>query len=135
MVEVMAKRRKFVARYECDENSYWTVTADCGADGTAISDGQTLMKARKRVRQAIALLLDGPEDSFDVEDKVVLPAPAERALESYRSAQAEAEAKARELDDARRKVAAALVKHGLSLSDTGEILGVSKQRVQQVLDR
>jgi predicted RNase H-like HicB family nuclease len=132
LVEVMAKRA-YTARYERDENNYWSVVVDCGAKGTAISDGQTLPKARRRIRQSVALLLDAPEDSFKIVDEVVLPSRAQRALDELREAEAEAVAKEHALQAARAKAVWSLVRHGLSRSDAGELLGVTKQRVQQVL--
>ncbi len=131
---MMAKRQKYVARFERDENNYWSVVVECGPKKTAISDGQTLPKARKRIRQSIAGLMQVPEDSFDLVEDVVLPAPARKALDALEAAQAEAAAKAKELQAARQKAVVALRKCKLSLSDAGDLLGVSKQRVQVVLE-
>ena len=131
MVALMA--RSFVARYERDENNYWSVVADLGGKRTAISDGQTLPKARRRIRQAIALLLDASEGSFEVVDDVFLPATVRRAMRSYEAAQEAAKVKARALDEARRKAAEALERHGLSRRDAGELLGLTGQRVQQLV--
>lgn len=125
--------RKYVARFERDENGYWSVVADLGAKRTAISDGQTLPKARRRIRQAISLLLDAPEGSFEIKEEVVLPARARRALDNLLAAQKAARETSAALDDARRAAAVALQAHGLSRRDAGELLGVTGQRVQQML--
>jgi predicted RNase H-like HicB family nuclease len=134
MVEVMA-RRSYMARYERDENNYWSVVVEVAPKRTAISDGQTLPKARKRIRQALTLLLDAPEDSFDIVDDVVLPATVRRAIRSYETSKEQAEAKAREVEVNQRAAAKALEQYGLSLRDAGEILGLTGARVQQVLAR
>jgi hypothetical protein len=131
----MARRPKYVARFERDENDYWSVIADCGQKRTAISDGQTLPKARKRIRQSIAGLLEVAEDSFDIVEDVVLPAAAKRALEAFEVAQVEAREKAEALEEARQKAALALKKHGVKLGDIGQLLGVSKQRASVVINR
>jgi len=57
-----------------------------------------------------------------------------RALRSYEEAQEAAKAKVERLESARRKAAESLVAHGISRRDAGEILGVSGQHIQQVLD-
>jgi predicted RNase H-like HicB family nuclease len=132
MVEVMA-RRSYVARFERDENGYWSVSAELGGKRTAVSDGQTLPKARRRIRQAISLLLDISEASFDVVEDIVLPPSVRRAVRTYEAVQHAAEDKARELQRARREAAKALESHGLSRRDAGEILGVTGQRVHQLL--
>jgi predicted RNase H-like HicB family nuclease len=134
MVEVMAKRKSYVARYEKDENNYWSVTVKIDPKQAAVSDGQTLPKARRRIRQAVALLLNVSEDSFDLVDDFAFPASIRRALRSYEEAQEVAKAKAERLESTRRKAAESLVAHGISRRDAGEILGVSGQRIQQVLD-
>ena len=126
-------RRSYVARLERDENGYWSVVAKLGGKRTAVSDGQTLPKARRRIRQAISLLLDVPEDSFEIVEDIALPSRVRRAVRTYEVVHHEAESKARELERARREAAKALESHGLSRRDAGEILGVTGQRVHQLL--
>jgi predicted RNase H-like HicB family nuclease len=127
------KRRSYVARYEQDENGYWSVIVKIGRKRSAVSDGQTLPKARRRIRQAVALLLDTPESSFDLVDDVVFPKDVRRALQTYEGIKEATQAKVRELETARRRAARALASHGLSRRDAGEILGLTGQRVQQLL--
>ena len=131
LVEVMKRYR---ATYERDEDGYWSVVVKVGLRQAAISDGQTLPKARRRIRQALALLLDVPEDSLEIVDDVKLPAPAMRALKRLQATQLRLERQARETDQARRKVAAELDRLGISRRDAGDLLGVSGARVQQLLD-
>jgi predicted RNase H-like HicB family nuclease len=76
--------KRYRVTYERDEDGYWTAVAKVTPLRSAISDGQTLPKARRRIRQSLALLLDVPEDSFEIVDHVKLPAPASRALKQYR---------------------------------------------------
>jgi DNA-directed RNA polymerase specialized sigma subunit len=100
---------------------------------STISDGQTLPKARKRIRDALALLLDVPVTAFQIEEVIELPSKAERALIGFAEAKKVAEDSAEKLETARRQVASALVAAGLSRRDAGEILGVTGMRVQQML--
>lgn len=129
----MAKRKTYTARYERDENDYWAVSADLGRGAVAVSDGQTLPKARKRIRIAIGVLLDVDEDSFDVIDDVVLPAAAKSALLEYKQAQAAEIERILAAGSARSRAASVLIKHGLSRRDAGDLLGLTGQRVQQLL--
>lgn len=128
-------KKTYTATFERDEDGYWAVVAQVAPRQSAISDGQTLAKARRRIRQAIAALLDAPEDSFDVEERLRLPAEARRCLQRYQRAQARLDQQERDAKEAQRAAAKALAKAGLSRRDAGDILGVSGARVQQVLGR
>jgi predicted RNase H-like HicB family nuclease len=55
LVEVI---KKLVANFEKDEDGYWTVVVQLGPKESVISNGQTLPKARKRVREALAVHFD-----------------------------------------------------------------------------
>jgi predicted RNase H-like HicB family nuclease len=59
-------RASFTATFRNDQGNAWSVVADCGEPGVAVSDGPTLEAARGRLREAIALLVGVPEDSFDL---------------------------------------------------------------------
>lgn len=65
----------------------------------------------------------------------MLPATVRRAIRSYETSKAQADAKAREVEANPRAAAKALEQHGLSLRDAGAILGLTGARVQQVLAR
>jgi predicted RNase H-like HicB family nuclease len=127
----MAKRKTFAARFELDEDGYWAVVAELGANKSAISDGQTLPKARRRIRQAIALLLGTDESTFDVREEINLPHKAMAKLRRYQGAQEKLHADAAE---AARSAAQVLAKLGISRRDTGDLLGLTGARIQQVLN-
>jgi hypothetical protein len=86
-------------------------------------------------RDAIALLLNVAPNSFDVVIEHRLPSGLQEHVDLY--------ARAEELDivvrsesaDARSRAAAGLVAAGLTLRETGKLLGVSFQRVKQLVDR
>jgi hypothetical protein len=127
------KKRKVRARFERDENGYWAVTAQVGPRDHAISDGQTLPKARRRIVEAVACLLGVPEASVEVEEEIALPASASRAVRELHAAVDQYEDARQRLDEQRRKAAATLSKVGVSRRDVGDILGVSGARIQQLL--
>ena len=126
--------KTYTARYERDEDGYWSVVAQVAPRRVAISDGQNLPKARRRIRQSIAALLDAPEDSFDVIDDVRLPVLATRALKRYQDTNRALERQAEATNMARRQAAAKLVELGISRRDAGDLLGVTGARVQQLLE-
>jgi predicted RNase H-like HicB family nuclease len=130
----MAKRKTFAARFELDEDGYWAVVAELGPNKSAISDGQTLPKARRRIRQAIALLLGTDESTFDVREEINLPHKAMAKLRRYQGAQEKLHADAAEAAEAARSAAQVLAKLGISRRDTGDLLGLTGARIQQVLN-
>jgi predicted RNase H-like HicB family nuclease len=96
--------------------------------------GRTLAKAREHIVDATALWFEvAPEDLNVVED-VRLPAPVKAALELARKEREHAQAAQEAAAGATRDAARALVKDGrLSVRDAADVLGLSHQRVQQLL--
>jgi predicted RNase H-like HicB family nuclease len=92
------------------------------------SQARRLDQVEANAREAIALFLEVPANSFKVQVKPVVPEEVERAL-------AEREA-AREAD--RRAEAATwnavkfLLRRGFTVRDTGRMLGLSPQRISQI---
>jgi len=130
----MARKRSFTARFELDGSGYWAVVAEIGSGKSAISDGQTLPKARRRIRQAIALLLDVGEETFEVGEEFNLPRKAMTSLERHLNAQEKLRQDTVEAAHAARAAAQVLSNLGLSRRDAGDLLGLSGARIQQVLD-
>lgn len=131
------KKRRVEAVFERDENGYWSVVAQLGRHQSVISDGQTLPKARRRLREALAVHLDVDESqiesSIKIEERIKLPAMADRAIAEFKQAEDTARAATLTLERKRRKAAQALDSFGLSRRDSGDLLGVSGQRVQQIV--
>ncbi len=95
--------------------------------------GRTLDSARKNVFEAIAVCLDTEPDTFDVIDEVRLPedvAKLHNLAEDAASASAFFQEAAA---GASREAAALLHASGWNLRDAGKGLGVSYQRVHQLL--
>jgi predicted RNase H-like HicB family nuclease len=129
----MGKQKTFVARFELDEDGYWAVVADLGGGKSAISDGQTLPKARRRIRQAIALALDVTEESFSLRDELALPRKAMTTLERYQEVKEQLRKDELEALKATKVAVQALSALGLSVRDAGDLLGLTGARVHQVL--
>jgi predicted RNase H-like HicB family nuclease len=125
--------KTYRATFEKDETGYWAVVVQVDKKTSAISDGQTLPKARKRVRDAVALLLDIKPDAFELDEVIELPGKAKKAIAGLADAKELARKADAQLASARLKAATELVAAGLSRRDAGDILGVSGMRVQQML--
>ncbi|MGX4690556.1 hypothetical protein [Streptomyces sp. JNUCC 63] len=89
-------------------------------------------QADKVVREAIAGMLDTEPDSFSVDVEPGLPDEAREALEAARQAP-EATRKAAERERQAMQHTAAVLTRDLSQRDAGRFLGVSFQRVSQLL--
>lgn len=125
---------RYTVRYERDESGWWV--AQVKEAPAAITQGRTIAEARRRIREALALALDSDEKAEKAKliDDVKLPADARRALDSARAARKRLEVEA-EHAQARTAVAVwkLIKKLGLSVRDAGELLGISHQRVQQLV--
>lgn len=98
------------------------------------SQARRLDRVEAMARDAIGLILDVDEDSFDVELDIRLPDSADAALGRLAAARAQADAAQKEQASAAHQAAEALVKNaGMTVRDAGRILGVSFQRVDQLL--
>jgi predicted RNase H-like HicB family nuclease len=122
----------FTAVFDRDDDGYWLVELE--EEPRVHTYGRTLAKAREHIVDATALWFEvAPEDLNVVED-VRLPAPVKAALELARKEREHAQAAQEAAAGATRDAARALVKDGrLSVRDAADVLGLSHQRVQQLL--
>jgi len=93
------------------------------------SQARSLSEARSMAREAIALMLDIPEDSFDVELTIEPWADEIRELNAVRAEQQELEER---LDALRLELLEQFKAGGVSTRDAGEALGLSHQRISQL---
>jgi len=133
MVEAMSS---YTVHYERDESGWWV--AQVKEAPAAITQGRTIAEARRRIREALALALDDDRaaERAKLVDDVRLPADVLRAVKTLWAYRAQLEKDqqlvAKATDDAAFKL---LEKVGLSVRDTGELLGLSHQRIQQLKAR
>lgn len=123
-------RRQYTAEYSREDG--WWIVRILEARGVH-SNGRTLEEARRRVREALSL--DIGDAAFEVHfgEKIQLPVAATRELTRHRTKRRRAEAQTREAMKATRTAALALAKVGLSVRDSGALLGLTGARVSQII--
>jgi hypothetical protein len=84
-------------------------------------------------RDALAVLLEVAPESFAIEVEVELPAEWAAATQEVRDTRAAADLAERAAGATARDVARRLSADGLSVRDVGHLLGVSHQRVSQLI--
>jgi transcriptional regulator with XRE-family HTH domain len=121
------------------EDDWWlarVMTASDGADATplnAITQARTLTRIEPMARDLVATILDADEGSFDIEVDYQLSHDVGELLGQAKGARAWLDA-AQELWQERATVAArTLAAHGYSLREAATLLGLSHQRVDQLL--
>ena len=124
------RRKRFTIRYERDEGDGWVATVKgVGAQ----TQGRTIQQAQERIREALSVLLDVEPAQLDLRHDIRLPSAARKALGAAAKASTRAKQEAMRADHATRGAAEALIKCGMSLRDAGTLLGISRQRVHQIL--
>ncbi|MCK5796207.1 MAG: type II toxin-antitoxin system HicB family antitoxin [Deltaproteobacteria bacterium] len=121
----------YTVTYERDESGWWF--ASVREVQGCHTQGRTIKEARRRIREALALFVADAKRAQLV-DEVVLPDDVQGTIDSYNEARQALEAalarSKQETGEAARVLARKLT---LSVRDTGDILGLSHQRIQQVL--
>ena len=126
-----AGRGRYRVVYEYDDSGAWTV--DVPDVPGCHTWGETLRQARRYAREALSLWVDDAEDAELVEE-LRLPERTRRAVDESKDARARADREQQQATQRTRRAAAVLVNDlGLTLRDAGELLGLSFQRVQQLL--
>lgn len=134
---VVARVKRFRAVFTPEEG-WWTVTIP-EVPGCH-SAGRSLAEATRNIREAIATCVDVFGEAADeiardaeIERSIDLPPAAEKALGEAKRSREEAERQREKAQQATEQAARRLARAGLSLRDTGELLGLSHQRVKQLL--
>jgi predicted RNase H-like HicB family nuclease len=125
------KRERYRIVFERDRSGAWLARVPTVPG--CHTYGRTLEQARRRVREALGLWVPNADAAELVED-VRLPARVRDAVVRSRSSRRRAERERRKAQEEMTKAATTLVDElGVGLRDAGELLGVSHQRVQQLV--
>jgi predicted RNase H-like HicB family nuclease len=131
MAEMTSTTKTYTAIYEREnDEDAWNVHIK-GIDGCQ-TYGRSLRQAHHRIREALAVWLDQDPGSFTIRDQ--LPAELTAVAASVSRARGAAERAGVKAQQQTAEAAKALTELGLSRRDAGELLGLSHQRVQQLLE-
>ena len=98
------------------------------------SQARRLDQVEAMAREAIAMMLDvGTDQIGQIEVEIVTPAPAAALIGTMHDALDTAREATETAASARREAAKALRADGLPMRDVGRLLGLSHQRVSQIL--
>jgi predicted RNase H-like HicB family nuclease len=123
--------KTYRAVFELDESGAWIVRIP--AIRGCHTYGRTLDQARRRIREGLSLWIDDVEHAV-IEEEVRLPATARLALQRAKRARERAEReRSRAQEETERTARALLDDLGIGMRDAGELLGLSHQRVQQLV--
>jgi transcriptional regulator with XRE-family HTH domain len=121
------------------DNDWWlaqVVSASEDADLkpiNALTQAKNLNKIEHMARDLIATILDKTQDAFELKIDYILPDDIDSVVRDANSARAWLES-AQEMWQERSALAAqSLTEHGFSLRETARLLGISHQRVDQIL--
>lgn len=135
---MMAKATKrYTVRYELDETGAWN--AQLKQLPGVVTHARSIGQARRYIREALALWLDddiaaeNAELIDDVRVETIGGASVVSLLNKVQKERRDLEALRATVTKNTEHAAKQLAKAGLSVRDVGELLGLSHQRVQQLL--
>ena len=121
----------YTVRYEKDETGWWVATVK--EVRGCHTQGRTIDQARRRIREALGLFIDHADEAELIDD-VALPPNARTLLRRVQTTRRRAEEEATKLQISTAEAAKVLTKDvGVSMRDAGELLGLSHQRIHQLL--
>jgi predicted RNase H-like HicB family nuclease len=123
-------RREYAAEFHREDG--WWIVRIVGARGVH-SNGRTIEEARRRVREALSLVIGKTAFDMTFVEKIHLPQGATRELKRHRIERRRAERQSKQAVNATRSAAVALTKVGLSVRDAGCLLGLTGARVAQII--
>ncbi|MDQ3679996.1 MAG: type II toxin-antitoxin system HicB family antitoxin [Actinomycetota bacterium] len=127
----MSAKKTYVAVYERDgADDAWNVHVK-GLDGCH-TYGRSLRQAQSRIREALGLWLDTDPASLTIRDQ--LPAQLTAVADRVSRARSDAERAGSKAQQQTAQAVKTLTGLGLSRRDAAELLGLSHQRVQQLLE-
>ncbi len=127
----MSPKKTYVAVYERDpEDDAWNVHIQ-DLDGCQ-TYGRSLRQAQSRIREALGLWLDRDPRQLSVRDE--LPADLTALADTVARARQDAERAGTKAQEETTRAVKRLTDLGLSRRDAAELLGLSHQRVQQLLE-
>ena len=122
--------KTYTVRYAQDEEGWWV--ASVPAVKGCHTQGRSIAQARERIREALSLFVRDAKRAELVEE-FRLPRELDRVVARTRKARMRAEKENTHAREALRAAARAFAKRGVSVRDAGQLLGLSHQRINQLL--
>jgi predicted RNase H-like HicB family nuclease len=117
--------------YEHDDTGWWVATVK--EIRGCHTQGRTIDQARRRIREALGLFINNSE-TVEIIDDVKLPRDLRLLLTQIEMTRKHADEATNKLNRSRKAAAKALTKDlGVSVRDAGLLLGLSHQRIHQLL--
>jgi len=118
--------------YKRDSSGWWV--ASVRRVRGCHTQGRTVDEARRRIREALSLFVDDAA-SAELVDQIELPATVKRAIREYATLRNKADAESKRASAAARRAVRVLREGKLKMSarDTAALLGLSHQRVHQLV--
>lgn len=126
----MSQQRRTFEVYASQDGKAWGLTVPEVPGATSLV--RRLSAAERHAREAIAWVLDVPDDSFDLHLVVHMSGDIGKELAEVRELADHAEQMMREAADRKRALIGHLKGSGLSGNDIAVVLDVSPQRVSQL---
>ena len=120
---------KYTATYTHEDDGWWTVRIK-EVQGVH-SQGRSISQARNRVREALSLFVDDA-DTAEITDDIKLPPIVRQFVMKVQEVTREHERSLARMAKAKEQAARKLITT-MSVRDAGAVLGVSHQRVQQLV--
>ena len=128
MVEAMSV---YTVQYERDETGWWV--AKVKEVRGCHTQGKSIAQARTRIREALGLFVHDADRAEFVED-VAVPKVAKTLVKEILNGRERIKQEEAKVRGSMRKAVHVLTSEvGISRRDAGELLGISYQRVQQIL--
>lgn len=127
----MSERARYTAK-AVRAGAWWAIEVP-EVEGT-FTQARRLDQVENVAREAVALMLDVAQDSFDISVEYDVPAQWAALLESLKAAQDAQAAAEYAVSMALRQVAASLHNEGLPMRDVGALMGRSTQRISQLIN-
>ena len=118
------------------DGDWWAVEITEGLPDNMLGVTQTrrLTNAEQAARDVIADLLEVGTDTIDVHLHLDTPVAVKKTQRRLELLEADLDAARQAQKRARRELAAAAINEGLTMREAGLLLGVSHQRVKQLID-
>ncbi len=123
--------KAYKAMFRPDDNGWWFI--DVPELPGCHSQARTIASGRDHIREAISLVANIDLDTFDVEVDYELPKAQQAVIAKARRARERAAEAAQATEAAVRALQQGSVK--LGIRDVAELVGVSYQRVAQIMKR